>query len=219
MLNHHNHHANHPHNRRRTIAGPGHMSPDEALARLKEGHARFLAGKSVHPHVSRERLLETATKGQHPFASFISCSDSRVPVEIIFDQGIGDLFVVRVAGNIIDMDEIGSTEYSEEHLGISLLVVMGHSQCGAVSAVVQHAEVGGAVAKLVQHITPALERASSLGLTGDALLAKTIEENVRHSIAILLEASPETAEMVHEGKVKIIGAIYHIEDGHITWLE
>ncbi|MBF0126336.1 MAG: carbonic anhydrase [Magnetococcales bacterium] len=189
------------------------------MARLMEGHARFLAGQSVHPHAGRERLHETATRGQHPLAAFISCSDSRVPVEIIFDQGIGDLFVVRVAGNIMDIDEIGSTEYGEDHLGISLIVILGHTQCGAVTAVVQHAEVGGCIAKLVTHITPALERATKSGVTGPALIQKTIEENVRHSMGALLEASPETATLIQEGKVKMVGAIYHIEDGHITWLD
>ncbi len=122
----------------------GGITADEAMARLEAGNRRFCAGQSLHPQQQAERREETATQGQHPFAIVLSCSDSRVPPELLFDQGIGDLFVVRVAGNVAATDEIATIEYGAEHLGAQLCVVMGHSRCGAVTAVINgdhaHAE-------------------------------------------------------------------------------
>jgi len=106
-------------------------SPDEALENLKSGSIRFASGKSVHPRATASRLKETFSDGQHPFSTVITCSDSRVPVERIFDQGIGDVFVIRVAGNVCDVDEIGSIEYEVDHLGTPVLVILGHRNCGA----------------------------------------------------------------------------------------
>lgn len=198
-------------------ATPG-VSPEEALQRLKEGHGRFLAGKSLHPNLNLARIQETATGGQHPFAAVISCSDSRVPVEALFDQGIGDLFVIRVAGNVADTDEIGTTEYGAGHLGTALILVLGHTKCGAVTAVVQGAKVEGSIPKLVDNILPAAARAKAKGLTGDALINDAIKENVRQSMDDLTRHSPEIAHLVHQGKIKITGAVYHVEDGTVEWL-
>ena len=114
---------------------PSGITPDEAMKRLKEGNERFLNGKTSRPHVTKEWLLETYNHGQHPFATVIACSDSRVPVEELFDQGVGDIFTIRVAGNVIHTDETGSTEYGAAHLGTPLVLVMGHTKCGAVTAV------------------------------------------------------------------------------------
>ncbi|MBF0152294.1 MAG: carbonic anhydrase [Magnetococcales bacterium] len=197
-------------------AAPG-VSPDKALAMLKEGNARFLAGKSEHPNLTIKRITETSG-GQHPFATFISCSDSRVPVEEVFDRGIGDLFVIRVAGNVADTDEIGTAEYGSGHLGVSLIVVMGHTKCGAVTAVVTGAKVGGSIPKLVDNIIPAAERAKAKGLKDDALILEATKENVRQSISDLTAHSEELAHMVKEGKIKIVGAMYHTESGRVDWL-
>lgn len=194
------------------------ISPDESLAKLKEGNARFVAGTLSHPNLTAQRIAETFSGGQHPFATIISCSDSRVPVEHVFDQGIGDLFVIRVAGNVADVDEIGTTEYGAGHLGTSLVVVMGHTKCGAVTAVLKGDKVGGNIPALVDNIIPAVERAKSKGLTGDDILLEAIKENVKQSISDLTSRSEELAHLVKEGKVKLVGALYHIENGQVEWL-
>ncbi|MBF0460447.1 MAG: carbonic anhydrase [Magnetococcales bacterium] len=197
---------------------PG-VTPEVALQWLKEGNARFLAGKSEHPNLTPARLADTAAHGQHPFVTIISCSDSRVPVEHIFDRGIGDLFVVRVAGNVADTDEIGSTEYGAGHLVTPLILVLGHTQCGAVTAVVKGDKVEGSIPKLVDNIIPAAQRSKDKGLTGDALILDAIHENVYQSIHDLSSHSEELSHLIHEGKVKVVGAVYHIDNGTVEWLK
>lgn len=204
----------------RALAGGGApaVTPEEALARLKEGNKRFVADASRHPNLTRARMAETSMGGQHPFATVIACSDSRVPVEAIFDQGIGDLFVIRVAGNVADVDEVGSAEYGAGHLATPVVVVMGHTKCGAVTAVVKGDEVGGSIPKLVDNIVPAAERSKAKGLAGDALIDDAVRENVRQSLADLERQSEEIAHLVHTGKLKLAGAVYHLENGEVEWL-
>ncbi|GAB0057226.1 Carbonic anhydrase [Candidatus Magnetaquicoccaceae bacterium FCR-1] len=197
--------------------GPG-MTPEEALKLLKEGHARFLAGKAERPNLTPARIAETFSKGQAPFVTIISCSDSRVPVEHIFDRGIGDLFVIRVAGNVADTDEIGTAEYGAGHLYTPLILVLGHTKCGAVTAVVEGAKVDGSIPKLVDNIIPAAERAKAKGLKGEELIQDAIRENVSQSIQDLLANSQELSHLRHEGKVKMVGAVYHIDNGTLEWL-
>lgn len=129
------------------------LNSDTALAALKDGNARFVAGKPTRPNQDAARRTDVA-KGQNPFAALISCADSRVAPELVFDQGLGDLFIVRVAGNVANTDEIGSSEYGVEHLGAPLLVVLGHTKCGAVAAVMQGAEVHGNIPGAVKNIAP-----------------------------------------------------------------
>ncbi|CAK0766658.1 carbonic anhydrase [Gammaproteobacteria bacterium] len=195
------------------------VTADEAMKLLKEGNARFTSGKTTRPHITKERLQETYKQGQHPFATIIACSDSRVPVEEIFDQGVGDIFTIRVAGNVVHADESGSVEYGAGHLGTGLVVVMGHTKCGAVTAVVKGDKLGGNIPKLVDTIAPAVARskAKKPELTGDALINDSIIENVKESMSLLLK-SEEIAHLVHEGKVKVVGALYHIESGIVDWL-
>ena len=195
-------------------------NPDQSLQKLKEGHARFVEGKSQHPDATLARLKETAEKGQKPFATVIGCSDSREPLELIFDQGVGDIFVVRVAGNVCDTDEIGSIEYGAGHLKTPLIVVLGHTKCGAVTAVATNAEVGGSIPQLVDNIKPAVEgaKAANAGKNESAVISAAIRANVFQSIQDLLTHSEEVRELVHEGKAKVIGALYSIEDGKIEWL-
>jgi carbonic anhydrase len=200
--------------------GPG-VSPDAALTMLKEGNARFVAGKPKHPHQNKERRVLTATQGQAPFATILSCSDSRAPVELIFDQGVGDLFVVRVAGNVAGADEIASMEYAGEHLHTPLLMVLGHSKCGAVTAVVENARLHGSLPALAAKIKPAVfkTRTAHRDLSGDALLAAAIKANVQQAIADMFARSRIIKDLVKAGKMKVWGAIYDLESGKVEWLE
>ena len=189
------------------------VTSDSALAELKAGNEHHVRHQYQHPHETGARQRELTT-GQHPHAEILSCSDSRVPPEIIFDQGLGDLFVVRVAGNVASDVEIGSLEYGAEHLQIPLLVVMGHENCGAVTAAVQ----GGAeahVAALVNLIKPAVEK--SRGQSGDAV-ANAVRTNVQMVVQQLRTSTPVLSELVAQGKLRIVGGVYSLETGKVTWL-
>jgi methyl-accepting chemotaxis protein len=196
------------------------ITPDAALIRLNEGNARFVSGQSAHPDLGAARRAETAGTGQHPFATVLTCSDSRCPVERLFDQGIGDVFVVRVAGSVCGTDEIGSIEYGVGHLETPLLVVLGHTQCGAVTAVATGADLHGNIPPLVKNIKPAVATAQAKfpDLKGKELVPAAIEANVWQAIDDLFRGSPEVREQVERGAAKVVGAIYHIEDGRIEWL-
>jgi carbonic anhydrase len=195
-------------------------SSDEVLAALKTGNARFVAGQSAHPHTDLGRLAETAQNGQHPSTTILTCSDSRVPVERLFDQGIGDVFVVRVAGNVCDTDEIGSIEYGVDHLGTPLLLVLGHTKCGAVTAVATGAVLHGSIPPLVANISPAVAkaRAANPALTGEALVPEAIKANCWQAIDDLFKSSPAIRDKVKSGAVKVVAAVYDISDGRVEWL-
>jgi methyl-accepting chemotaxis protein len=194
-------------------------TPDAALQQLKEGNARFLAGAPLHPNQDAARRTDVV-KGQSPFATVLTCSDSRVPVELLFDQGIGDTFVVRVAGNVSDTDEIGTIEYGVGHLHTPLLVVMGHTGCGAVKAVLEGAEVHGSIPALVDNIAPAVAqaRAANPGAAFDALFAAAVKNNVWVSIDDLFKRSAEVRELVAAGKLQVVGAVYDLATGTVNWL-
>lgn len=198
---------------------PGGPNADQALAMLREGNMRFLTGKVQRPNSDAARRAETAT-GQAPFAIVLSCADSRVPVELAFDRGIGDVFVIRVAGNVSDTDEIGTIEYGVGHLHAPLVVVMGHSACGAVQAVASGAEVHGSIPGLVDNIIPAVEwvKANRPELTGDALVAAAVEANVWQSIDDLLSESQEVRTAVESSGVKVVGAVYDIATGRVRFM-
>jgi carbonic anhydrase len=200
-------------------AGSG-LSADLSFRLLKEGNARYQEGKPRHPHQGRERRALTTGQGQHPLAVVLTCSDSRVPPEIIFDQGIGDLFVVRVAGNVAATDEIGSIEYAVDHLATPLVVVLGHTQCGAVAAVVDDAKLPPNLAALVEPIQPAVAKAREANpeAAKDALLAAAIKDNVWQAIEDLLQQSPIVREKVRDGKIKVLGALYDLDSGQVQWL-
>jgi len=202
-------------------------SPDEAIALLKEGNARFVAGQSIHPRMDAARLMQAGkeNQGDHAYATVIACSDSRVPVELLFDAGIMDIFVIRVAGNVIDTDEAGSIEYGLAHVNTPVLVVLGHTQCGAVTAVT-HAIHGTGhplernIPPLVDNIEPAVKKAITTNptLEGDAVIPAAIEENIWQAITDLFMKSPASREIVKSGKAKVIGAIYDVSNGQISWL-
>lgn len=197
----------------------GGLTPDQAFQNLKSGNERFSEGKRTYPHQDAARVQEVV-KGQHPFVTIISCSDSRVPVEILFDVGVGDIFSVRVAGNVCDTDEIGSIEYGVGHLGTPILVVLGHTACGAVTAVVKHAEIGGNIPKLVDNIIPAVEKVKKErpDLKDDAFVNEAVKANVWQGIEDILLHSEEVCELVEEKKLRIIGAIYHLDTSKVEWL-
>ncbi len=199
--------------------GPG-VSPDAALTKLQEGNAHFAAGKLKHPHQNKERRVETAAKGQQPFATILACADSRVPVELIFDQGVGDLFVVRVAGNVAGVDEVASMEYAVEHLHTPLLVIMGHSKCGAVAAVVENVRLHGSLPSLASKIRPAVfkTRMAHRGLKGDALVAAAIKANVQQAMADVIIRSRIVKDLIKSGKLQVVGALYDLESGKVEWL-
>ncbi len=191
-------------------------SPVEAETLLKDGNARFVSGSILPKDLSQSRRDELAG-GQTPFAVIVTCSDSRVPPELIFDQALGDIFVVRVAGNVIDPVTLGSVEYAAEHLHAPLVVVMGHTECGAVSAAVEGGEAPGDIAAIVRRIEPAVALAKAGGATGADLAAKSVLLNVELQTKAV-EHSKILEELVHEGKLGIVGAEYDIRSGEITWL-
>ena len=202
-----------------TSAGPG-IPPDEALRILKEGNARYVDGKLQHPHQGPERRALTSGQGQHPLAAVLTCSDSRVPPEIIFDQGIGDLFVVRVAGNVSATDEIGSIEYAVDQRGAPLVLVLGHTQCGVVGAVLDGAKLPPNIASLAEPIKPAVDKAreANLGAAKDELLKAAITGNVWQAMEDMLRLSPIIREKVRDGQVKLVGALYDLDTGQVQWL-
>ena len=190
------------------------VTADSALAELKSGNARHVEHRYQHPHqtADRERQL---TSGQHPHAQILSCSDSRVPPELIFDQGLGDLFIVRVAGNVAADTELGSLEYGAEHLHIPLLVVLGHQHCGAVTAAVDGSEAQGHIRALVNLLHPAVEK--TRGLPGDAV-ENAVKANVEMVVKQLRTSTPILAGLVSQGKVRVVGAVYSLDTGKVTWL-
>jgi len=191
---------------------------DEALAELKEGNARFIAGKHESPNLTMERVKEVVA-GQHPEAIILACSDSRVPPEVIFDEGIGDLFVVRVAGNVSEPASLGSVEYAAEHLGVPLVVVMGHHKCGAVKATAEaKGKVEGNIGTLVKEIQPAVAEARKHPGT-EGLVDDAVHANVALVAKQLTGESKVLAHLAHEGKVKIVTAVYDLETGAIEWGE
>ena len=202
-----------------TLTGAGHqpepnVTPDAVIAELKAGNAHHVKHQYQHPHESLVRQRELIA-GQHPHAEILSCADSRVPPEIVFDQGLGDLFVVRVAGNVATDTEIGSLEYGAEHLHIPLLVVLGHESCGAVTAAVQGGEAEGHIATLVSLIKPAVDK--SRGLPGDPV-ANAVRSNVQMVVRQLRSSTPVLSDLVAHGKLKIVGGVYSLETGEVTWL-
>src|SRR6267142_1234670 len=190
------------------------VTADSALAELKSGNARHVEHRYQHPHLTADRQQQLIF-GQNPHAQILSCSDSRVPPELIFDQGLGDLFIVRVAGNVASDTELGSLEYGAEHLHIPLLVVLGHQHCGAVTAAVEGGEAQGHIRALVNLLHPAVEK--SRGLPGDAV-ENAVKANVEMVVKQLRTSTPILAELVSHGKVRVVGAVYSLDTGKVTWL-
>jgi carbonic anhydrase len=187
------------------------ITPDNAIEQLMQGNKRFANQKTKQPNRGSFRLREVA-KGQNPFAAILGCADSRVPAEIVFDQGLGDLFVVRVAGNVATSEEIGSLEFGTLVLGSKAILVLGHSSCGAVKATIDNKPVPGKIGSILEQIKPAL--AASKGQSGDTLKNVTIA-NIKAQIAVL-KTSPVIADLIKTGKLKIIGGFYDLDTGIVT---
>jgi carbonic anhydrase len=202
-------------------AAPRHsMTADEALARLVAGNERFVRGEARFPTVQKEILAELAA-GQSPYATIIGCSDSRVPPELIFDASFGELFIVRVAGNVISPEIMGTLQYAGMHLRTPIFVVLGHEGCGAVQAALAVKNEGAAVpsriALLMDNILPGLRDLPPSSSAPDRQLAAAVEANVRWSMHQILE-TPEAQSRLAEGSMKLVGAIYELETGQVRFL-
>jgi len=191
---------------------PNPVRPDDALKKLLDGNKRFVEAKRNFPDQSTSRLHQTAAD-QHPFATLLGCADSRVTGEIVFDQGLGDLFVVRVAGNVVNSEIMGSLEYSTLILGTQLILVMGHERCGAVTAAVKDELLPGRIGSFVEDIKPAVERVRNK--PGD-LIDNAVTANVQLQVEILQENSVVLAKMIKEDKLKIMGARYDLDTGIVS---
>ena len=192
----------------------GNVTADSVLAELTAGNAHHIAHRYQHPHETIERQRELAS-GQSPHAEILSCADSRVPPELIFDQGLGDLFIIRVAGNVVSDTELGSLEYGAEHLHVPLLVVLGHQHCGAVTAAVEGGEAVGHIGALIALLRPAIEK--TRGMSGDPV-ENAVKANVEMVVKQLRTETPLLAELVTHGKLKVVGAVYSLDTGKVTWL-
>jgi len=180
-----------------------------SLQKLIEGNKRYIDAKTTHPDQSVQRRAEVA-KGQHPFAVIVCCSDSRLPPEIIFDQGLGDLFVIRLAGNIMDDAALGSIEYAVEHLGVNLVMILGHERCGAVEATIKGGEAPGHIGSLVKAIQPAVDKAKKQ--PGD-LTDNVVRENIKMIVQQVTSSEPILSELAKSGALSVIGARYDLDDG------
>jgi carbonic anhydrase len=187
-------------------------TPDEAMRALREGNARFVAGRVTEPNRNLARVREVAPK-QTPFAAVLGCADSRVPVELVFDQGFGDLFVCRAAGNVVTPEIIASLEFGTLVLGSKVLVVLGHSSCGAVAATIAGDPVPGQISTLYQRIQPAVDAVASRELEPVAA------ENVRMQVRLLRRSSPVIAGLIRDGKLQVVGGMYDLKTGAVKFME
>jgi carbonic anhydrase len=196
------------------------ISPAEALAKIEQGNVRFVEMTEIEPNVSSSRLI-ALTRGQRPFVGVLGCVDSRVPPELVFDRGLGDVFDARVAGAIPADSAVGSLEFGVEEFGVPLLVVLGHTDCGAVKAAVQAVQSGdtsapGKIGAVLDPILPAVREVQSRGIGGDALVPAVVEEVVRRGVAVL-EASPVLRDRRTAGTLMIVGAVYDLETGRVRF--
>lgn len=197
------------------------LTPGMVLDQLKDGNARYVAGKLSDPNVRAS--IAAAASGQFPKAVVLSCLDSRIPVEVVFDQGIGDLFVGRVAGNVENDDLIGSFEFATKLAGAKLIVVLGHDECGAVKGACDHVKLGK-LTGLLDKIKPSVEAVD--GFEKDQRHSKhkpfvdaVVKQNVLQTVADLRSGSPILADLEKSGRIKIVGGVYSISTGAVTWLE
>lgn len=198
------------------------ISADEALNRLLEGNKRYIEGKMTSNSETTTAVREKLATGQKPYAIVLSCSDSRVPPEVIFDKSLGEIFVVRVAGNVPDPIILGSIEYAAEHLGSPLIVVLGHERCGAVTAAVDaKGKPEGNIGAIIKTIAPAVKKAKveAAGKDKAVLVETAIDDNVKLVAANVTKQSPILKHLAKEGKIKIVAAKYDLDDGKVTLLE
>ncbi|HKC52637.1 MAG TPA: carbonic anhydrase family protein [Myxococcota bacterium] len=190
------------------------MTPAQALERLREGNTRF-ATNAMKPRDWSAKVVATAS-GQFPFAAVLACMDSRAPVEIVFDQGLGDVFGVRVAGNVVNDDELGSLEYAAK-VGAKLIVVLGHTRCGAVKGAIDGVKLGN-LTGLLDKIHPAVDAAKCTDPKSEACVTSVAEQNVRQSLREIRARSSYLAHDLDEGEIQLVGAMYDVETGRVTFL-
>jgi Carbonic anhydrase len=194
------------------------MTDEEAKKLLVDGNKRFVSGKILNRDLSDTRRKDLSVNGQKPFAVVITCSDSRVPPELLFDQALGDIFVIRNAGNVIDPVTLGSIEYGVEHLHAPLVVVLGHEQCGAVKATVEGGEVPENIAAIVNKIKPSVEKAKSSTENKESIIELAINENINNTV-LEIKKSSVIKHLEESKKVNVIGAKYCLESGQVTFSE
>ena len=197
------------------------LTPDEALAKLTDGNARFVAMTEVEPNLSTMRLMAVA-QGQRPFVGVLGCVDSRVPPELVFDRGLGDVFDARIAGAISDDAAIGSLEFGVDEFDVPLLVVLGHSKCGAVTAAVKEVSTGearppGRIGSVVDPIIPAVRAMQAQGVEPDELVNAAAKDVVGRGVAAL-RGSPVLKERLASGRLKVVGAFYDLDTGKVEFL-
>jgi carbonic anhydrase len=219
------------------------ISPTEAISRLKEGNSRFIAGSVQHPHDTSDERAYIArnsyenpgamslgmtsdqaakrraelTNSQHPFAIILSCSDSRVPPELVFDQGLGDLFIIRVAGNVLNAEGLGSIEFAVDVLAARLILVLGHQSCGAVDAAMRTVAAKGKAPGHIQSLVTAIHPV--VDSTHEADLETMIKANVKHVMNALRSSEPILKPKIDSGEVQVIGGYYTLDTGAVTFLE
>ncbi|MDO5627950.1 MAG: carbonic anhydrase [Mobilicoccus sp.] len=198
---------------------PSPLTPAAAWTQLKAGNARFVGGTPRHPHHSQWRRRDL-TASQHPFVAVLSCSDSRVPPEIVFDRGLGDVFAIRNAGHALDTATLGTIEYGVGVLGTPLLAVMGHEACGCIAAAMAAAATGevpgGHIGPLLEHVIPSVHCAEEMGTM---CAGEVMEEHVRQTVQGLLQRSTVVADAVRAGELGIVGLTYRLDDGAVTLLD
>jgi carbonic anhydrase len=195
------------------------MERDEALVRLRDGNARFVAGEPQAWNAGSERRQELAAVGQHPIACIVTCSDARVPPEILFDLSLGDLFVVRLAGNVVTPEAAASVEYAVEHLRVPVVVVLGHTQCGAMKAALETGdrETAGPMGPLLARLRTAIQSVRAKGFAETDLYPAAINENARLGAEELLRSSRVVDEAAQSGRVTLLSAVYDLSDGTVHW--
>jgi carbonic anhydrase len=196
------------------------VTPQLIIERFKEGNARFAAGKSTHRDYPRQ--VKATAAGQYPLASVVSCIDSRAPAEIVFDQGIGDLFNARVAGNVVNDDILGSLEFASRVAGAKLIVVLGHTSCGAIKGACDDVKLGN-LTGLLDKIKPAMSKVPNDGKERTSknysFVEKVAEENVRLTVEAIRAKSPVLREMADKGEIRIVGAMYDVATGKVAWYD
>lgn len=195
------------------------VTPDQALQMLQDGNVRFISGKSIHCDLLAQ--IRATASGQAPFAAVVGCIDSRVPPELVFDQRIGDIFSARVAGNFVNTDIIGSLEFATKLAGAKLIVVLGHTECGAIKGAVDDAKLGNLTATL-SNIRPSVAKIKpvegSQTSKNKKLVQAVAEQNAKDAAAMLVARSDVLRELVSQGKLKIVSAMHDVSNGKITWL-
>lgn len=193
----------------------------EIKLKLISGNTRFVSEKLATKDLSKARREDLFKNGQKPYAIVVACSDSRVAPELVLDQGLGEIFVVRTAGNVVDPIAIGSIEYAVEHLHVPYIMVMGHEKCGAVTAAVEAGDkhVEGNVGEIIEKIKPAVKKAKAAGASGLDLVEKSTEENVKAVIEELETKSPVIKEALEKGELTVVGSKYDLDQGKFSWVK